>query len=92
MLQADQGTGYFTHQTRLSKVHRSRTSTDVVAGTSSSARASSTIATTTGTITGTRFSGYLLVRVGGGKRRGTGDSILTGTDGVPLPGGTSARR
>jgi len=92
MLQAGRDTGYFTHQTRLSKVHRSRTSTDVAAGTSSSARASSTIATTTGTITGTRFSGYLLVRAGGGKRRGTGDSTLIGSDGVSHPGGTSVRR
>ena len=40
----------------------------------------------------TLLSGYLLVRVGGGKQHGTGDSVLIGTDYVLLPGGTSVYR
>jgi len=82
MLQARLDTGYFTHQTRLSKVQRSRMTTSVMTGISNNSKASSM----------TLLSGYLLVRVGGGKQHGTGDSVLIGTDYVLLPGGTSVYR
>ena len=66
--------------------------TNVTTGISSNSKASFMIAIIIGTITGTLLSGYLLVRVGGGKQHGTGDSVWIGSDDVLLRGGTSLHR
>ena len=92
VLQASRATGYFTRPTLLAKVQSSQMTTCVVAGTSRNGKPTSIPTTIIGTTGGTRFGGCRLVRAGGGKQHGTGDSELTGGRDVLLGRGDPVHR
>ena len=74
------------------KDHGSPMNTSVVAGIPRNCIAASIITTIIGSFGGTRSGGYLLVRAGGGKQHGTGDSVLTGSHDVLLGHGDPVPR
>jgi len=88
-LQANREYGYFTRHIRIAKVHRSVTTTSVVAGTPRSDDTASGLVSgphsgggggIRGThFGGTSFGGRLRVRAGYGKLGGTGGGVLVGS-------------
>jgi len=93
-LQARLASGCFTRRPGLAKVYRSATIISVVDGTSRSSWPTTgiTIGLLFGFIIGTRFGCYVRVRVGSGKLYGTGDTVLTSTQVVPLSDGDSVQQ